>query len=252
MKQWSLKITAYAQRLLDGLDTIDWTDSLKEMQRNWIGRSEGASVQFSIDGHKDKIEVFTTRPDTLFGATYMVLAPEHELVERITSTEYKKDVEEYVQRSKNRSERDRIAEVKKITGKFTGSYGINPLNNEKIPIWIADYVLTGYGTGAIMAVPGHDSRDFAFARHFSLPIIQVVVGKNDKPSDPADWEDSYDSKEGIMINSGFMNGMEVKEAISLTIQKQEEMKIGEGKINFRLRDAIFSWERYWGEPFPIY
>ncbi len=252
MKQWSLKITAYAQRLLDGLDTIDWTDSLKEMQRNWIGRSEGASVQFSIDGHKDKIEVFTTRPDTLFGATYMVLAPEHELVENITSTEYKKDVEEYVRRSKNRSERDRIAEVKKITGVFIGSYGINPLNNEKIPIWIADYVLTGYGTGAIMAVPGHDSRDFAFARHFSLPIIQVVVGKNDKPSDPADWEDSYDSKEGIMINSGFMNRMKVKEAISLTIQKLEEMKIGEGKINFRLRDAIFSRQRYWGEPFPIY
>ncbi|MEA1897511.1 MAG: class I tRNA ligase family protein, partial [Bacteroidota bacterium] len=252
MKQWSLRITAYAQRLLDGLDIIDWTYSLKEMQRNWIGRSEGASVQFPIDGHKEKIEVFTTRPDTLFGATYMVLAPEHELVEKITSKEYKKEVEEYIERSKNRSERDRIAEVKKITGKFTGSYGINPLNNEKIPIWIADYVLTGYGTGAIMAVPGHDSRDFAFAKHFSLPIIQVVVEKNDSPSDTTNWEDSYDSKEGIMINSGFMDGMDVSEAISQTIRKLEEMKIGKGKINFRLRDAIFSRQRYWGEPFPIY
>jgi len=252
MKQWSLRITAYAQRLLDGLDTIDWTDSLKEMQKNWIGRSEGAGVQFSIDGHDDKIDVFTTRPDTLFGATYMVLAPEHELVEKITSKECSIDVEEYIYNSKNRSERDRIAEVKKITGVFTGSYGINPLNNKKIPVWIADYVLTGYGTGAIMAVPGHDSRDFAFAKHFSLPVIQVVVGKNDSPSDPASWEDSYDSKEGNMINSGFMNGLEVSEAISIAIQKLEEMNIGKGKINFRLRDAIFSRQRYWGEPFPIY
>jgi len=252
MKQWSLRITAYAQRLLDGLDTIDWTDSLKEMQRNWIGRSEGSSVRFSLQDFEDKIEVFTTRPDTLYGATFMVLAPEHELVSKITTSKQKAEVEKYVKWAKSRSEKDRIAEVKKITGVFTGAYGINPLNRKAIPIWIADYVLAGYGTGAIMAVPAHDSRDFAFARHFSLPILQVVCKKGDELSDPRTWEDSYDSKEGIMVHSDFLNGMEVKEAIRATIEKIEKQNIGRGKINFRLRDAIFSRQRYWGEPFPVY
>ena len=210
MKQWSLRITAYAQRLLDGLDTINWSDSLKEIQRNWIGRSEGSSVLFSIEGFIEKIEVFTTRPDTLFGATYMVLAPEHELVAKITTNDYSKTIKKYIKWATNRSERERIADVKSITGEFTGAYAINPVNDEKIPIWVADYVLAGYGTGAIMAVPGHDSRDFAFARNFKLPIIQVVVKKGENPTDPASWEESYDSKEGFMINSGFINGMEVK------------------------------------------
>ncbi len=252
MKQWSLRITAYAQRLLDGLEKIDWSENVKEIQRNWIGRSEGASVDFSIKNHDEKIEVFTTRPDTLFGATFMVLAPEHELINQITTTEQKDEVEQYVIWAKNRSERERMTEVKSITGVFTGAYGINPLDGEEIPIWTADYVLSGYGTGAIMAVPGHDSRDFAFARHFNLPIIQVVSKKKEEPTDPSTWEDSHDSKEGIMINSGFINGMNVTEAIKATIDKLEKMGIGYGKINFRLRDAIFSRQRYWGEPFPIY
>ena len=432
MKQWSLRITAYSQRLLNGLETLDWSEALKESQKNWIGRSEGASVVFQVktppqpspEGResvnqqnpeeenphyygtdkktwfankdnvrelrknptkaeailwenlrKDKIgyrirrqhaidsfivdfvcikkwtvieidgeihnyqeeddknrthvieergytiirftneevfedvgkvvdkiklyidnkvvenkvlpsgedlggveeswdyeeqsptedlggvkemyipleiEVFTTRPDTLFGATFMVLAPEHELVEKLVSPERKEKLMEYVTWAKNRSERERMTEVKKISGEFTGSYAINPLNGEEIPIWIADYVLAGYGTGAIMAVPGHDSRDFAFANYFELPVIQVVVAKNDQPTDPATWEDSYDSKEGMMINSGFIDGLDVKEAISTTIAKIEDMKIGYGTINYRLRDAIFSRQRYWGEPFPIY
>lgn len=252
MKQWSLRITAYAQRLLDGLETVDWSVSLKEVQKNWIGRSEGSSVHFSVKGHNDKIEVFTTRPDTLFGATYMVLAPEHELVKKITTKDYSEEVKKYVKRSKNRSERDRIAEVKRITGEFTGAYAINPVNNQEIPIWVADYVLAGYGTGAIMAVPGHDSRDFAFAKHFSLPIIQVVVREGDSPSDPSDWETSYDSKEGVMINSGFIDDLDVNKAIHDMIDWLEERGIGKGKINYRLRDAIFSRQRYWGEPFPVY
>ena len=396
MKQWSLRITAYAQRLLDGLETIDWTDSIKEVQRNWIGRSEGAMVNFKInhptptlpmgegdrisnyfieekdtppfyntdsqmwnvlkekakearknpteaefviwerlrdkqitykirrqhvinrfiadfvclekmtiieiDGkiHDTQIEedkerteilnklgfsvirfsneevitstdevinkitnyldnkvlphgedlggvisVFTTRPDTLFGATFMVIAPEHELVSNITSPERKEEVEEYITRSKNRSEIERIAEVKNITGVFTGAYGINPLNGKKIPIWIADYVLAGYGTGAIMAVPAHDSRDYAFAKHFDIPIIQVVSGGDIS-------EESYDAKSGKMMNSDFINGMEVKDAIKAVIKKLEEKKAGYGTINYRLRDAIFSRQRYWGEPFPVY
>jgi leucyl-tRNA synthetase len=252
MKQWSLRITAYSQRLLDGLETVDWSENVKEIQRNWIGRSEGASVNFKVKSHEDLIEVFTTRPDTLFGATFMVLAPEHELVEQIVTDDKREKVMEYITYAKNRSERDRMTEVKTITGEFTGAYGINPLNGEAIPIWIADYVLSGYGTGAIMAVPGHDSRDFAFAKHFNLPIIQVVTLKGEKPSDPKNWEDSYDAKEGVMINSGFINGMDVKEAIAATIKEIEKMGIGYGKINYRLRDAIFSRQRYWGEPFPVY
>ena len=252
MKQWLLRITAYSQRLLDGLETIEWSDSLKETQRNWIGRSEGASVIFDVKGVEDKIEVFTTRPDTLFGATYMVLAPEHELVSQITTESQKAEVEEYVTWAKNRSERERMSEVKTVSGKFTGGYGINPLTGQEIPIWVADYVLMGYGTGAIMAVPAHDTRDFAFARHFSLPIIQVVSQKGEEPTDPATWEDSYDSKDGISINSGFLTGLETKEAIKAAIDKVKEMGIGEGTINFRLRDAIFSRQRYWGEPFPVY
>ncbi len=252
MKQWSLRITAYAQRLLDGLDRIDWFDSLKEMQRNWIGRSEGAAVYFGIKGSEEKLEVFTTRPDTLWGATFMVLAPEHELVEQITTTECRDGVEKYVKWAKSRSEVERMAEVKTISGQFTGAYGINPVNGEEIPIWIADYVLAGYGTGAIMAVPGHDSRDFAFARHFDIPIRQVVTLPGEEPTDPAGWETSYDGKEGIMVNSGFITGLEVPEAIRKTIEHLEESKQGFGQVNFKLRDAIFSRQRYWGEPFPIY
>ncbi len=424
MKQWSLRITAYARRLLDGLDRLDWFDSLKEVQRNWIGRSEGAMVEFSIEhpspalpigegeknhpsptlpiregekssihtsikdgtprfyntdsqmwallkekakearkkpteaesiiwerlrnkqiGYKIRrqhvidrfivdfvclekmtiieidgkihdtqieedrerteilnklgfsvirfsndevitsidevikkisiylnekvlpygedlggigedlggvIEVFTTRPDTLFGATYMVLAPEHEFVEKITSSDKKKDVVEYVAWAKNRTERERLAEVKKITGVFTGAYAINPLNKKEIPIWVADYVLAGYGTSAIMSVPAHDSRDFAFAKHFDIPIIQVVCKNGESPTDPKNWEESYDAKEGKMINSGFINGMEVNDAIHATIKKIEEMGIGYGTVNYKLRDAIFSRQRYWGEPFPVY
>jgi leucyl-tRNA synthetase len=252
MKQWLLRITAYADRLLDGLDHIDWPESLKEIQRNWIGRSEGCSAEFAIKGFDQKLEIFTTRADTMFGVTFMVLAPEHPFVEAITTPGCRARVEEYVQWAKNRSERERMTEVKKVTGEFTGAYAINPLNGEEIPIWVADYVLMGYGTGAIMAVPGHDSRDFAFARHFGLPVRQVVSRQGETPVDPSEWEDSYDSKEGVMINSGFMTGLEVKEAITTTIRKIEEMGIGYGKVNFRLRDAIFSRQRYWGEPFPVY
>jgi len=259
MKQWSLRITAYAQRLLDGLKKIDWSENVKEIQRNWIGRSEGASVKFSLKTPPRPspewgggVEVFTTRPDTLFGATFMVLAPEHELIDQITTPKQKEEVEKYVVWAKNRSERERMTEVKNITGVFTGAYAINPLNGEEIPIWTADYVLMGYGTGAIMAVPGHDSRDFAFARYFKLPIIQVVTKKGEEPSDPSTWDDSYDSKEGNMINSGFINGMDVSKAIRATIDELEDLGIGYGKINYRLRDAIFSRQRYWGEPFPIY
>jgi len=271
MKQWSLRITAYAQRLLDGLEKIEWSESLKEVQRNWIGRSEGASVNFKLAasppgppstlerGNRgpggeggEAIEVFTTRPDTLFGATFMVLAPEHELVPLITTPDRKEKVNDYLEWAKNRSERDRMSEVKRITGEFTGAYGINPLTGNEIPIWVADYVLSGYGTGAIMAVPAHDSRDFAFARHFDLPIIQVVKKLDEDELDTKLWSESYDAKEGIMVNSGFINEMTVKEAISTTIQRIEEIGSGYGRVNFRLRDAIFSRQRYWGEPFPVY
>lgn len=252
MKQWLLRITAYSDRLLEGLDRIDWSESIKEIQRNWIGRSEGCSARFDIKHSDKQLEIFTTRADTMFGVTFMVLAPEHPYVAEITTPECRGKVDSYVNWAKNRSERERMAEVKKVSGEFTGAYAINPLSGEEIPIWVADYVLMGYGTGAIMAVPGHDSRDFAFARHFGLPIRQVVSRKGETPVDPSEWEESYDSKEGVMINSGFITGLEVREAIPTTIRKVEELGIGYGKINYRLRDAIFSRQRYWGEPFPVY
>ncbi len=252
MKQWSLRITAYAERLLNGLNDIDWSDSIKEIQKNWIGRSEGGSLLFSLKDSENKLEIFTTRPDTIFGATFMVLAPEHELVNVITTTECREKVDAYVNWAKNRSERERMSEVKKVSGEFTGAYAINPFTGKPIPIWIADYVLMGYGTGAIMAVPAHDSRDFAFARHFNLPIIQVISKPGEEPTAPDTWEESYDSKEGICINSGFITGMKVKDAIHAILRKAEEMEIGTGQVNYRLRDAIFSRQRYWGEPFPIY
>jgi len=245
MKQWFLRITPYAQRLLDGLETIDWFESLKEIQRNWIGRSEGAEIFFSIKDTDYKLEIFTTRPDTIFGSTYMVLAPEHELVEKIISADRKEAVMAYVEKAKNRSERERMTEVKNITGEFTGAYCLNPLNGQPIPIWVADYVLAGYGTGAIMAVPAHDQRDYEFAKHFGLSIIEVVSGGDIS-------ESSYDAKEGNLINSDFINGMSVKEAVRTVTNRLEELGIGKGTINYRLRDAIFSRQRYWGEPFPIY
>ncbi len=245
MKQWSLRITAYSQRLLDDLEKIDWSESLKEQQRNWIGRSEGAQVRFKVENTDFIIEVFTTRPDTIFGATYLTLAPEHELVEMIVASEYRSEVMSYVIEAKNRSERERMAEVKNITGIFTGVYAIHPFTHEQIPIWVGDYVLAGYGTGAVMAVPAHDSRDFAFAKHFNIPIKEVVSGGNIEIG-------SYDAKEGRLINSGLLNGLNVKDAIKKSIDEIEIKNIGTGKINFRLRDAIFGRQRYWGEPIPIY
>ncbi len=252
MRQWSLRITAYAERLLEGLETIEWSDSIKDVQRNWIGKSMGASMFFKIDGSDREMEIFTTRADTLFGVTFMVLAPEHEMALEIASAEQRKAVEEYVTWAKNRSERERMSEVKKVSGVFTGAYAVNPFNGTKIPIWISDYVLMGYGTGAIMAVPAHDSRDFAFARHFSLPIIQVVAKQGEAPSDTSSWAESFDAKDGVMVNSDFLTGLSVKEAIKRMIAEIEKRGIGKGKTNYRLRDAIFSRQRYWGEPFPIY
>ncbi len=252
MKQWCLRISAYAERMLNDLETIDWTDSLKEIQRNWIGRSEGAEVTFKIDGSYEGIIVFTTRPDTIYGATFMVLAPESELVEKLTTAEHKQAVDDYITLAKRKTERERQAEAKNVTGQFTGSYAINPFTKERIPIWISEYVLAGYGTGAIMAVPAHDSRDFVFAKTFGLPIIQTVIRPSETPSDPSTWEESYDAKEGIVINSGIINGLEVKDAIRTINENIEKQGLGSYKINYRLRDAIFSRQRYWGEPFPIY
>ena len=248
MKQWSMRITAYADRLLNDLDGIDWTESIKEAQRNWIGKSEGTSLKFQISNSKFQIEVFTTRPDTIFGVSFVTLAPEHELVSMVTTSENKKAVEEYVTTSKNRSERERQADVKKITGVFTGSYVEHPFTGKQIPIWVGDYVLAGYGTGAVMAVPMHDTRDFAFANHFGIPKHMVI-------QPPVDWDfaiNSYDEKLGKLINSDFLNGLEVKEAIKKAIAMIEEKGIGKGKTNFRLRDAIFGRQRYWGEPIPVY
>ncbi len=251
MRQWSLRITAYAERLLQGLETIDWTDSIKEIQRNWIGKSEGAAVFFTTEDG-DKLEVFTTRPDTLWGVTFMVLCPEHDLIEKLTKQDKKKEVEDYVSWAKNRSERERQSEVKQISGVFTGSYAINPLSNERVPIWISEYVLAGYGTGAIMSVPAHDTRDFAFARHFNIPIKQVVVPIGENEEDVNSWTEAKDSKSGHCINSGFISNMEVKDAMKEVIAYVKEKGIGYGTINYRLRDAIFSRQRYWGEPFPVY
>jgi len=255
MRQWCLRVSAYAQRLLDGLSTVDWTDSLKETQKNWIGRSEGAEMKFKVKESDIEFTIFTTRADTIFGVTFMVLAPESELVSALTADKQKSEVQAYIDATKKRTERERIAD-RRVTGVFSGSYAINPLTGEEVPVWISDYVLAGYGTGAIMAVPAHDSRDFAFARHFNLPIIQVVVPKGSEPSDPSTWEDSLDSKEGTVINSSAnglnLNGLDVKEAIIRTRQFVKEQGIGRVKVNFRLRDAIFSRQRYWGEPFPVY
>lgn len=245
MKQWMMRITAYAQRLLDGLNEIDWSEAIKEQQRNWIGRSEGASVFFQLQGHAEKIEVFTTRPDTIFGVTFMVLAPEHELVNQITTPEQKAEVEAYVTKAKNRSERERMADVKSVSGAFTGAYVAHPFTGKPVPVWIADYVLAGYGTGAVMAVPGGDERDWRFARHFRLPIVDVVEGsKIEEAANP--------SKDARMMNSDFLNGMVAREAIGKAIEALEAKGMGKGKIQFRLRDAIFSRQRYWGEPVPIY
>ncbi|MDD7461154.1 MAG: leucine--tRNA ligase [Prevotellaceae bacterium] len=262
MRQWCLRVSAYAQRLLEGLDKVDWTDSLKETQRNWIGRSEGAEVEFSVKDSDVRFTIFTTRADTMFGVTFMVLAPESELVDILTTAEQKAEVEAYITATKKRTERERIAD-RRVTGVFTGSYGINPLTGDAIPIWVSDYVLAGYGTGAIMAVPAHDSRDYAFAKHFSLPIIPLIEGADVS-------EESFDAKEGIVMNSPVvaaeaqatqqidgreplvLNGLTVKEAIAKTKEYITQHKLGRVKVNYRLRDAIFSRQRYWGEPFPVY
>lgn len=248
MYQWCLRVSAYAERLLNGLETLDWTDSLKETQRNWIGRSEGAEMRFKIADSDVELEIFTTRADTVFGVTFMVLAPESEYVDVVTTDEQREAVKEYIDSIKHKTERERMID-KKVSGVFTGSYAVNPLSGEKIPVWVSDYVLAGYGTGAIMAVPAHDSRDYAFARHFNLPIIPLIEGANVS-------EESFDAKNGKMINScggGLdLNGLDVKDAIATAKRFIEEKGIGKVKVNYRLRDAIFSRQRYWGEPFPVY
>lgn len=248
MRQWSLRVSAYAQRLLDGLEQLDWSDSLKDIQRNWIGRSQGADIVFDIQDSDVKLQIFTTRPDTIFGVSFMVLAPESDYVKQLVTPSQQKAVEEYLDYVSKRTERERQSEVKKVTGVFSGAYAINPFTHEAIPVWISEYVLAGYGTGAIMAVPAHDSRDYAFARKFELPVIPVI--DNGQPIDLS--ESSYDAKEGKMINSGMLNGLEVKQAIARVAEEVEARGIGKSKINYRLRDAIFSRQRYWGEPFPVY
>jgi leucyl-tRNA synthetase len=249
MRQWSLRVSAYAQRLLDGLDTIEWTESLKETQKNWIGRSEGAEIKFVLSlqtslPKEETLTVFTTRADTIFGVTFMVLAPESEYVTKVVTPKQKANVEAYIESTKKRTERERIAD-RRVTGVFSGGYAINPFSGEEVPIWISDYVLAGYGTGAIMAVPAHDSRDYAFAKYFGLPIIPIIEGCDVS-------EESFDAKEGVMVNSGFLNGLTVPKAIKKAKEYIEENNLGTVKINYRLRDAIFSRQRYWGEPFPIY
>ena len=248
MRQWCLRVSAYAARLLDGLETIEWTDSLKETQRNWIGRSEGTEMQFKVAGQDLEFTIFTTRADTIFGVTFMVLAPESELVGKVTIEAQRSEVEAYLERTKKRTERERISD-RSVTGAFTGAYAVNPFTGKEIPIWVSDYVLAGYGTGAIMAVPAHDSRDYAFAKHFGLPIIPLIEGADVS-------QESYDAKEGIVCNSACetfsLNGLTVKEAIAATKKYVEEHHMGRVKVNYRLRDAIFSRQRYWGEPFPVH
>jgi leucyl-tRNA synthetase len=244
MMQWSMRITAYAERLLDGLETIDWPEPVKEMQRNWIGRSIGAEMDFQVKDHDVSIKVFTTRIDTIFGVTYLALAPENELVRQLVTPAEDQNVAEYIQSAKNRSERERMSDVKTISGVFTGSYAINPFNQEQIPIWVADYVLAGYGTGAVMAVPAHDERDYNFAKHFGLEIRQVIEGDMEQGSFPG--------KGGTIMNSGFLNGLQMQDAMNKAIEFLEANKIGKGKIQYRMRDAIFTRQRYWGEPLPVY
>lgn len=248
MTQWSLRISAYAERLLQGLEKIEWSDSLKESQRNWIGKSTGSSLNFQLEnpiGSVDSLEVFTTRPDTVFGVSFLAVAPEHELLDELCAGSYKQQALEYAEKAKNRSERERQSEVKNISGAFTGSYVIHPFTGKKVPIWVADYVLGGYGTGAVMGVPAHDSRDYAFARHFNLDILEVVKGGDIT-------NESYDAKEGVLINSDFLNGLQVKDAIKKAIDEIELRGLGKGKTNYRLRDAVFGRQRYWGEPIPVY
>ncbi len=251
MKQWSLRITAYAQRLIDDLTLLDWPEAIKEQQRNWIGYSKGACIRFEVDNKPTskedslEIEVFTTRPDTIFGVSYIILAPEHEFVSRITSTPYKSAIKEYIEKTKMRSEKDRLSDVKTVSGQFTGAFVIHPFSGNKIPVWIGDYVLANYGTGAVMAVPAHDKRDFVFSKYFNLPFLEVIEGGNLS-------EEYFEGKTGKLINSDFLNGMSVPEATDKVILKLEEEGCGSGKVQYRIRDAIFSRQRYWGEPFPIY
>ncbi len=247
MKQWQLRVSAYAPRLLDSLESLEWSDSLKEMQRNWIGKSEGAELVFTVTNGPDdySMHIFTTRADTLFGVTFMVLAPESEWVEKLTSEGNRKEVDRYLAYVKTKTERERMTETHHVTGVFSGSYATHPFTGKQLPIWISDYVMAGYGTGAIMAVPAHDSRDYLFAKHFNLPIIPLIEGCDVS-------EESFDAKEGIMCNSGFMNGLTVQQAIPAAIEEVEKQNLGVRKTYYRLRDAIFSRQRYWGEPFPIY
>jgi leucyl-tRNA synthetase len=244
MRQWYLRITEFADRLLDGLNTVEFSDAMKEMQRNWIGKSEGAELRFAVDGHADSIEVYTTRPDTIFGVDFLVLAPEHELVARITTAEQKASVDQYLAYVKSRSERERLSEVKQVTGCFTGAYAINPFSGKKAPIWIAEYVLAGYGTGAIMAVPCGDQRDFSFAQHFGIPITNII-------GEAFNGTEANPTKEAVLQNSGFLDGMRMKDAMGVAIDAIEQQQIGRRKVNYRMRDAGFSRQRYWGEPFPI-
>ena len=244
MRQWYLRITSYADRLLDGLNKVDFSDSMKEMQRNWIGKSEGAEMKFEVNNLKLDVEVYTTRPDTIFGVDFLVLAPEHELVSKITTAAQKQAIDEYLTYVKSRSDRERMAEVKQITGCFTGAFALNPFDGKQIPIWIAEYVLAGYGTGAIMAVPCGDQRDFSFAKHFNIPITNII-------GNHYNGEEANPTKEATLQNSGFLNGLLMKDAIGVAINKIEELGIGKRKVNYRMRDAGFSRQRYWGEPFPI-
>ena len=245
MRQWSMRIKAFAERLLTGLETVDWTDSVKDMQRNWIGKSKGCSVQFAICNLQSAIEVFTTRPDTIFGVSFMVLAPEHPLVNEITTDEFRDAIEAYKTAASLKSERDRQADVKNITGQFTGAYAVHPFTGENIPVWIGDYVLASYGTGAVMAVPCGDQRDWDFAKHFNIPIKNIF-------KDVDISEAAYAEKEGTIADSDFLTGLPIKKAMETAIEAIEEKGIGKGKTNYRLRDAIFSRQRYWGEPFPVF